>query len=146
MSYPFLTEVAHFEWTLRNLFHTKNEIGLNSLALSQLLLDPTSEAQLIQSSILLKYNYKINELFDLMKHDKQVGQLENFHAPQELVLFKTKNQIKHMTLSINQFCILESLTSPCSLERAMSNAPQETTPNEIKELFELIGNECLLKI
>ncbi|MBP9682798.1 MAG: putative DNA-binding domain-containing protein [Bacteriovorax sp.] len=142
-SFPFLSEMACFEWDFKNIFHAPHESGLDSHALYKVLECETALVKLIGPVQLASYHFQIQELCALK--NKKRRELLSFNSPEQLIIFKTNQVVRTRIITKNQFTILCKLKSPCSLNQVIQDAPEDTTPEEIQELFEFLTKEHLLK-
>lgn len=142
-TYPFLSELACFEWDFKNIFHAAHESGLDSHALYKVLESETALVELINPVQLASYQFQIQELCALK--NKKRKKILPFNGPEQLIIFKTNQIVRTRIITKNQFAILCKLKSPCSLNKVIQDAPEDTTPEEIQELFEFLAKEQLLK-
>lgn len=143
---PFLSELAHFEWAFKEVFHLDQAIGYESTTLMGLLDSGLKDpVHLVQSAKLLAYNYSITSLYQVYETDGDEDADFDFQNRDYLLLYKNKSVVKNQTLSKNQWEILLNLLTPISLSDLIKKAPTETTPEEIQSLFYLLGANRLLQ-
>jgi hypothetical protein len=140
--YGFLSELAHFEWSFRNVFHKQEEWGLNANELQEYLTAEATSVRLIQSAQLLHYHYLIDKIYSLSESDEE-SEIDIEHE-QYLVMFKRGVMVKTHSLSKNQSEIMKKFQTPATLLSALQSAPATVTPEEIQELFLILGKEQML--
>lgn len=141
--YPFLMELAHFEWSFREVFHCEQKVGLNALDLMKTLQTPGELIQLTSSARVLEYQYQISLLYAL-KDSELEGEPFDIEIPQNILLYKIDSVVKTHTLSKTQCEILNKMLLPTTLEACLQNAPGALTPEETQNLFQILGTERLI--
>lgn len=141
--YPFLMELAHFEWSFREIFHAKQKIGLNALDLMKTLQGTGELIQLTSSARVLEYQYQISSLYALKDSELEDGPFD-FEIPQNILLYKIDSAVKTHTLSNAQCEIVKKMLLPTTLEACLQNAPTALTPEETQNLFQILGSERLI--
>ena len=104
------------------------------------------KVQLINSARVLSFNYLITSLYALKDNDDNEESFD-FKIPQFLLMCKKSQMVISHSLTINQWIIVERLLTPCSLAELFLSPPVKITPEEIQELFQILGTgHLLLKI
>ena len=147
--YIFLSELAHFEWNFREIFHLEQNIGVAGQQLSEMINSQTTLVQLVNSARVFNYNYLITSLFALKDVDESKNIEEqdvefDFQHSQYILMLKNNLMVKTHLLSKNQWEIVKKLLTPNILIDIFQNGPDTVTPEEIKILFQILGTESLL--
>lgn len=144
--YPFLSELAHFEWCWRHIFHQEEITGLSPHELMNTLNDRSKEVQLVTTAKLLEYQFDISGLFTLKDLDDSDSEQEQFDylKKQNIVIYKKGLKVLTHVLSQNQMEIVKNFLSPSNMEKCFQNAPATITPEEIQALFQFLGSERLI--
>lgn len=143
--YIFLSELAHFEWNFREVFHLEQIVGMDSKSITELLTGLDTSVQLVSSVRVLDYNYSLTFLYALKDSETSEGHDFDFKMRQYLLMIKSDSMVKTHILSKNQWEIMKKLGTPNSLLDILQNAPTSATPEEIKSLFQILGTDGLLK-
>lgn len=141
--YPFLPQLAEFEWAFRDVFHKKEVAGLNGSGLQDCLASNENKLTLVSSAVLLQFTYAIDKIYSLKDMEEAP---ENFQYDYDsfLLLFKKNSLVKMHTLSKNQWTIVNFFHTPHTLQECIQNAPATMTPEEMQELFLILGTEQIL--
>ena len=143
--YPFLAELADFEWNFKEIFHTEQMLGLDNQTLMEILKSELSVVQLVDSLKILNYNYQINSLYQLK--DENIEGPFDYKIPEYLIMIKNNLLVQIHQLSKNQWLLVKNLLTPNSFLDIFQNAPAKMTPVEIQSLFQILGlNRLLLKL
>lgn len=138
--YPFLPELAHFEWTFRLVFHSRECQGLGALELGQALTDETMKIVLSPSVFALAYNYSVESIYSSGDEETEL----DYSNEQFILMFKKNSFVKMHLLSKNQYEIVKNFHTPVSLSECIKLAPATMTPAEMQELFQILGTEQIL--
>ncbi|MDO9182324.1 MAG: putative DNA-binding domain-containing protein [Bacteriovorax sp.] len=143
--YIILPELANFEWLYREVFHLKQDEGLDGEALKNLLTIDQAFVKMVNSTRVLNYNYMISDLFNLKDktHSDEEAQLD-FDKPQHLLMSKNGTQVKTYILTINQWIIIQKFVTGCNIQDIFNTTLTAITPDEIQSLFQILGGERLL--
>lgn len=144
IDYIFLSELAHFEWNVREVFHCEQAIGLSAIELMAALQSDGELVQLDQSARLLDYKYLITSLYTLKDSEIEDKEPFDFEMPQFILLYKRNSITRTHILSKNQAEILTKLRSPSTLQNIFNNTSATVTPEEIQTLFQFLGTERLI--
>lgn len=139
--YPFLPQLAHFEWSFREIFHSREVLGLSALELQEAFTNEGTLLKLVPSARLLHYDFTIDKIYT-MKDEDEVN--FDYNGEQSVLLFKKNSLIKMHLLSKNQWTVVNFFHTPCSLMNCIKSAPATMTPEEIQELFRILGTEQIL--
>lgn len=135
------SELAHFEWAFKEIFHLPEVLGVNSEELGQILNSKDEKLILASSVRLLDYTYKIDELFSTQENFEST---DRYSDEQYILLFKKNSLVKMHLLSKNQWEFMKKFHAPHSLLHCLQNAPVAMTPEEVRELFQILGSEQIL--
>jgi hypothetical protein len=141
--YPFLPQLARFEWTFRDVFHVKEIRGLNAIQLQESLSDEKNKLTLVPSACLMDFSYAIDQIYSL-KDSEEAPENFQYDGHSYILLFKKNSLVKMHTLSKNQWSFVNFFHTPCSLLECIQNAPATMTPEEMQELFLILGTEQIL--
>lgn len=144
IDYIFLSELAHFEWNFKEVFHLNDEKGLDALELQNILQDNSTKVQLIGSAKILNYSFTIDKLYSLKETNENDEEEFNFEQEQYLLIHKSGVMVKIHALSKNQWEIMKKFQTPTALLSALQNAPATVTPDEIQNLFLILGTDRIL--
>jgi hypothetical protein len=144
--YLFLSELAHFEWNFREVFHLEQVIGADGEALAAALSDVEQLVQLVKSARVLDYHYSIASLYRLKEDDNENenDQHFDFTIPQFLLMFKENGTVKTHVLTKGQWEVVSILQTKNSLLSILNSLPETTSPEDIQVLFQIFGSARLL--
>lgn len=143
--YPFLAELANFEWNFRDTFHTRQPRGLSAEELSQLLQEENQLVTLVPGLKLLKYNFLISSLYALKDQPDNEQEKFDIHQEDYSLMIKTHSVVKTYRLSTYQWDILlEFYNKNNSLFRVLENLNKQIQPEEVQALFKILGANQLL--
>lgn len=141
--YIFLSELAHFEWSFREVFHLPQMIGLEATQLQQYLQENSLKVHLVNSARLLHYSFLIDKLYALKDVNDPDDENFDYNQEQYLLMYKDGVRVKIHALSKNQWEIMNILRTPQTLFDILQNA-DSITPSEVQELFQILGANQLL--
>lgn len=140
--YIFLSELAHFEWMFKEIFHQPQKLGLSP---SELLIEmsvSSNKFQLISTLKTLKYSHLITKLYSLKNDEYDI----DYQEEEFILMFKKDVMVKTLNLSKSQWQIVHFLHKhqSVSLDQIIQNAPLTVTPEEFQSLFQILGSNRLL--
>jgi len=142
--YIFLSELAHFEWNFREIFHLEQSLGLTAQDLLGVLLQSENELlQMAASARVLQYNFLITSLYAMKDSDTEVEPFD-FEMPQFILMYKNGVSVKTQVLSQAQADIARNIMDLSSLKASFQNTSADTDPQEIHKLFQILGMERLI--
>jgi hypothetical protein len=146
--YLFLSELAHFEWNFREIFHLEQVVGADSAALAVALSEVERLVQLVKSVRVFDYHYSITSLYQLKENENQDenDQHFDFMIPQFLLMFKENGIVKTHVLTKGQWEVVSMLQTKNSLLSILNALPESTTPEDIQSLFQILGSTRLLSM
>lgn len=144
LDYTFLSELAHFEWNFREVFHLEESRGLSPESLMHALQSENDLFELSQSARLLEYNFQITKLYALKESDSEEGRIDDYNFPQNILLYKCASVVKSKTLSKNQAAIVKRMVIPSPIQQCFQNVPATVTAEEIQGLFQILGTDRLI--
>lgn len=144
--FPFLPELAQFEWEFQNILHMPLETPLEEKDF-QAATDLENQRLVLTKAIFLRTsNYSIYEIWS-QRMAKNRREDIDWEQPENLVLFKGPHGIRSKTLAPEQIytlrCIREGHTLNQSIEIAGKQFP-EMTPDHISELFQFLVADGLI--
>lgn len=146
--YIFISELAHFEWNFKELFHKKNQTGLDANELIAEFQTPSNKFLLISTLEIFHYNYAVTKLYSLKNaNDQSIENEVNYSSSEYIIMFKESTMVKTISLSKEQWEIMNLLLTPHSINEIIQNAPATMTPEKFQSLFYILGkNRLLLKL
>lgn len=142
--YIFLSELAHFEWNFREIFHIEQSQGLTAHELMSFLLQSDNAfMELVPSAKILQYNFLITSLYALKDSNSEVEPFD-FEIPQFILMYKNGIVVKTQIISQIQANIIKNITDLISLKACFQNTSDDTDPQEIQNLFQILGAERLI--
>lgn len=139
-NFPFLSQLAHFEWSFRKIFHAQEVLGLNAEELQSSFADEAAKLTLSPSCLLLSYDYAVEKIYS-------ADETTNPFDPKEqqfILMFKKKSFVKIHLLSEAQHSTLKFFHTLSTLTECITKAPAKMTPEEMRELFWILGREQIL--
>lgn len=138
--FPFLPDLAHFEWSFRLVFHSEEKKGLEAIELGQALSDEKMNLSLCPSALLLSYSYSVETIYSSGDEESDL----DYSHEQHILMFKKNAFVKMHLLSKNQYEFMKNFHTPVSLSECIKIAPATMTPVEMQELFQILGTEQIL--
>lgn len=139
--YPFLSQLADFEWAFREIFHSGEVLGPNADELQKLFADENTKLVLSPSAKVLHYDFSIEKIYSHKDSDEEKM---NYSSEQFILLFKKNSLVKLHLLSKNQWELVKFFHTPKSLLECVQNAPATMTPEEMSGLFRVLATEQIL--
>jgi hypothetical protein len=139
-NFPFLSQLAHFEWSFRKIFHAKERPGLNPEELQASFGDEEAKLTFAPSCLLLAYDYAVEKIYSA--DEKTIPFDPN--EQQFILMFKKESLVKIHLLSGAQHTTLKIFYTPTTLSACITKAPATMTPEEMRELFWILGREQIL--
>ncbi len=123
--FPFLPELAEFEWILNGLFHAyeHSHVGREELEV----VSQADDARLVVGSavVLLETRYSISKIWELRKSDDKRCRLPSWNEPEHLLVYKLEGQMFVKPLSPANFEIVYRLQQGDSLQTAIACVGQQ---------------------
>lgn len=138
--YPFLSELAGFEWSFRIIFHAEESNGLDGAGLANELTEEKNKLILSPSALLFSSDYSVERIYSSGEEETEF----DYFQAQHILMFKKKSFVKMHILSKNQYEIVKKFHTPISLMECINLAPVTMTPAEMQELFQILGTEQIL--
>jgi hypothetical protein len=132
-AFPFLEELARFEWAFKDLFHAAEHVHAQSTALSRL--GPGTVLGFGSAVRLLSFQRPVYALWRSRAGPRPEAAGE---GPERLLLYKSGGEIYARVLEAGEFSILSALGDGVSIEAAMERVALEQpgfTPAQVSELF-----------
>ena len=144
--YPFLSELADFEWKFRLSFHLESIDGLDAYELEKVLLLESSLIQLSPFVFMIDYQYSISEIYQyaLIDHQEESAESMSFHHSQYLLMFKGQKNVQITTLTKNQWHWTKQLINSINLNKLFHQENQNISADELRVLFQIFADERLL--
>lgn len=142
--FPFLSSLARFEWSFKNVFHAKQH---EPIAPSRLVeLDLNEDIRLIIGSAvqLFEAPFSVYELWKQRAATKISLLSLDLAKPEAMVLYKKEQKIFAKVLSRTEFRILSSLTSGETLASALSRGDSQINSASVTNLFQIIFEAGLI--
>ena len=148
--YPFLPELATFEWTFKEVFHGKFE-AYDVRPKLEAVSDFSKVVLTLQSSMALIHSeYRIKEIWDLRNGDEADVDWEPLLEPSWLLLYRGESSIFMKDLSPLQFSIFELLQKGLcigDLMEELSKEFEDPDSNCIQQTFQfLVANALISQI
>lgn len=147
-TYSFLSDLAHLEWSIRNIFHTNEVIGLDSNNLLQAIAANDVFIQLVSSAELFFSPFDLIAIYELQQNselNEEEREHFSFNKPSYILLAKEGTSIKFHKLSKNQWEFLSLLKKPSVFSDIINNHSLEINPDEMENLFKLLSLKQLLQ-
>jgi len=146
--YPFLHDLAFFEWRFKDLFHQRPVNSIDPQKLSHL--DQIADRAFVfgEAYFLFHSNYSI---YDVWKHRKSVPDPDlriNWEQPQWFLTYKKETDVFVQTLTEPQFVLLKTLGSSLPVQVAISSTAQEfpaLNETDVSTVFQLLVVSGILK-
>ena len=145
---PFLGDLARYEWTFKELFHTRQHESVAPEHIQSLAEDPAIQFQFGQAVRLFTSRYAIYDLWKLRGTEHEGKPPVEWDRPQRLVLYKRTQQIFVHELDEQEFQILHSLHAGQMLEAALALISEQEVPiqqDQISLLFQFVFNSGIIE-
>jgi hypothetical protein len=143
--FPFLNELAHFEWSFRNIFLLSESKGISELDLMTVLQNEFSVISLTSTAMIFSFQSPILDIINLLNIKDPLKNISvDYNLYQFILMYKNEDIVKTHVLTNHQYYILDILKTPLSVGAFFSKIPSETPPLEIQSLFQLLGSERLI--
>lgn len=144
--FPFLPELAFFEWQFHKIFHSPvdetRELSAEELAE----VNEDSKFCLVSSLRIFSFAYSTYRIWQQRKNEER--ELFDFHSPECLCLFKVGEPgIRSLYIRDWQYQIIDCLQKGLSLGEALDQANRSFEMNEgmVQEIFSLLIRHQLIK-
>lgn len=135
--FPFLGELADFEWSFKNLFHEKQH-GHADLTKAA----PESALAFGKAVVLRRHKFSV---YSVWKKRKSRAALPRsaWDKPEQLLLYKRNGDIFVKTVPTEEFRVLERLSNNSSLAAALFAIKLD--PRRASELFSMISEAGIVE-
>lgn len=141
ISIPFLSELAHFEWNFKTLFHSADTPKPEDFS-NRLSQDLNLKLQLVPSVVLWKSDFAIYDIWKRRTGPITVLSDLNLNRKEYLLCRKLDGKVHITYLEEPEFFLLQKFTSPTSLDEALDSFQtrfSDLTIESIQNLFLRIG-------
>ncbi len=142
--YPFLSSMIHFEWTFRNIFHKKWDIGLAGSEIEKAIMDD-KPIYLVNSLCFLQYDFLISKLYFLKDNNSDYQNPIEYENKEFIIMYKKNEIVLIKTFSQNQWQFLKIITAPTSFSKLIQEGETLVTKNELQDIFHFLNINSLLK-
>ncbi len=146
---PFLYDLANFEWSFKNIFHSPNIITDNQNLIGALSSGVDFKLVLSRSAVLFESEFPVYEIWK--QRSKSVDSLSHldFSTHEKLLLYKRTSQVFIQALKEDEFLVLKIITAEHSLEKsleAISGTLGDLLPERIRELFSFVAQVGVFEV
>ena len=144
---PFLEDLARYEWTFKELFHTRQHESVAPDKIQSLTEDATIQFQFGKAVRLFSSPYAVYDLWKLRGTPHEGKPPVEWDRPQRLVLYKLTQQIFVHELGEHEFQILASLQAGQTLEASLaliSEQGGEIHQDQISQLFQFVFHSGII--
>lgn len=145
---PFLGDLARYEWTFKELFHTRQHQSVAPEQIQSLAEDAAIQIQFGQAVRLLTSRYAIYDLWKLRGTEHEGKPPVEWDRAQKLVLYKRTKQIFVHEVGEHEFQILTSLQAGHTLEASLALISEQEAAiqqDQISQLFQFIFNSGIIE-
>ncbi len=147
-TYPFLADLANFEWTFKELFHEEDARGMNAEDLMGTALDGAIILRFKKACILFSSDYDVVSIWDHRKDQSKEGLHIHWQNKINCMMYKYNKEIFIKKLEAFEFQLLTYLhlgnSLEASLELLYSNFPSITSEN-ISNLFSFLSGALIIE-
>ena len=138
--FPFLFELAEFEWAFKDLFHQKEHAPLDAQALARL--TGESRPRFGAAVRLFRHKFHVAKIWNNRK-ETPPQPLPGERGGELLVAFKRDGEIYLSFFEEPEFAVLERLAGGASFEQALTAAGLDT--ERTTELFKFLGQSGIVE-
>lgn len=145
---PFLGDLARYEWTFKELFHTRQHESVAPEQIQSLAEDVAIQFQFGQAVRLFTSRYAVYDLWKLRGTEHEGKPPVEWDRPQRLVLYKHTKQIFVHEVGEHEFQILTSLQAGHTLEASLALISEQEAAiqqDQISQLFQFIFNSGIIE-
>lgn len=140
----FVSELATFEWTFKEMFHRSQHTPIDPQVLQTLVSQPENKLRFGSAAMLFSSTKAIYNIWELKKSQEveQISDLE-INGPEFLLLYKLENEIFVKKLSQFQYNTLRLIESGLTFSNVLDQIAK-INQQEIIELFSIIGQTGII--
>jgi hypothetical protein len=140
---PFLYDLASFEWSFKNIFHSPNFIFDNQKLLAAISTGADLRLRLSKSAFLFESEFPVYEIWK--ERAKPVDSLSHldFSTHEKLLLHKKNSQVFIRALTDDEFFVLKAISTEHSLEKSLeiiAKVQTDLSPEKIRDLFAFVAD------
>lgn len=140
--FPFLPELAAFEWEFHELFHKAPSPVRHRSPEALASIDGDTRFRLIPALRLFRFSYGVHSIWKKRGGKEQTLESPVLHRSESVILFKSGSQmLQSMTLETEQYEILHRLADGQTLQNALESVQDE---NSVGSLFSLMARHGLI--
>lgn len=139
--FPFLAELARFEWVFKKVFHARQHPSITREAIEGLVHVADARLEFGESVQLFESRHAVHDLWNQRGIPHEQQREVELNRPQHLLLYKKEKQVRATELDRPQFEVLRQVKVGLTLTEAMGRAldQSEDLPAEvISTLFQLL--------
>jgi hypothetical protein len=140
---PFVFDLAHFEWSFKELFHCKQHKGIDPSKILSHKNPSDMKFEFGAACFLFHSKYSIYDLWQKRKDEQNNCSLD-LNKEDSLVLYKQNNRIFVDKLSKKEFLLLKYLKQGYSLEQALDSYNDSVDEQDISLIFQNLMSRGLL--
>lgn len=148
--FPFLPDLARFEWLFKQVFHKPQHEHLPPGHFQHVGLSGGIRFTFGPSVHLFRSPYSVYEVWKLRGTDQELLPEPDWNIPQRLVCYKHQQQVYVKHLSQPEYSLLERLLSGSSIEEALTHTIQkcpDLVESTVSDFFQLLNHtEIILNV
>ena len=136
-TFPFLGDLAHFEWAFKNVFHELQHEPAQNAAIAQNSISEQTQFQFAPSVRLHHGEHSILPIWDLRSDANKPPELPDTTNSEHLFLYKSQSKIYVQALTPAEYQILDRLIQGESLGKALEESDDNVgvSPDTVQKLF-----------
>lgn len=142
--FPFIKELADFEWTFKELFHQREDAPIEPAALARA--GGGTSFQFAASMRLLRHERRVYPIWKL--RNEKDARLPDFSGGERILLSKKGGEIYAAELSAAEHRVLTGLTAGKTVEQALEGALSdfpELGPDAVERLFSILRDSGIVR-
>ena len=140
---PFITDLAKFDWTFKEIFSEKQHVSIEPSKLQELKERPNSKLIFGNAVRIFESEMSVYDIWQLRKEELQKAPDINFENSEYLLLYKKFDEIFVKNLSETQCGILKSLKLGQTFSSVLDDM-SEINQEDVINLFQIIGTTGII--
>lgn len=139
--FPYLNDLARFEWEFKTVFHEPQHDTKSSVDFSQNPISDHSRFQFAPSVRLHRGEHTVFPIWELRSTPDKPSRLLDFTKPEHLFLYKKNSEVYIQSVTPGEYHILDNLVMGKNLEETLEETAQsfDIFPETVQAMFQSLA-------